>query len=82
LFENQNDIVFTKTDLNIFDNQQMDSNQIFMVSSPYTLYLWVGEAIENWILKGALSIFRLFSYKIRKIPLVFYPSYTEENQNL
>jgi len=82
MFENQNDIVFTRTDVDIFDNQQVDSNQIFIVSSPYTIYLWLGQKVENWVLKGAISILRLFSYKIRKIPLTFYPSYLDEEQNL
>lgn len=81
-FEDQNDIVFIKSNIKVFDNTQLDGDKIFFVSSPYTVYMWVGPKVEDWILKGTIAIFREFSYKIRKIPLIFFPSYMDEEQNL
>lgn len=81
-FEDLNEIVFIKSDISIFDNSQVDSNQIFLISSPYTLFLWIGQKVSPEILKGTLSIFRSFYYTIRKTPMIFFPSYMEEEQNL
>lgn len=81
-FEDLNEIVFIKSDISIFDNSQVDSNQIFLISSPYTIFLWIGQKVDSNILKGSLSIFRSFYYTIRKTPMIFFPSYMEEEQNL
>lgn len=81
-FEDENEIVFIKTDISIFDNSQVDRNQLFLVSTPYTIFLWIGHKVDPEILKGTISIFRCFSLQIRKIPLIFNPSYMDEEQNL
>jgi hypothetical protein len=81
-FEDEHEIVFIRTDVTIFDNTQVDKNQMFIVSTPYTIFLWVGQEVKFDMLRGAISIFRTFSYKIRKIPLIFIPSYLDEEQNL
>lgn len=39
-FEDDHDIVFIKTNVDVFDNTQVDRNQIFLVSTPYTIFLW------------------------------------------
>lgn len=57
-FDDQNEIVFTKTDISKFDNTQVDTSQIFIVATPYTLYLWIGDKVKSEVSIGAIAIFR------------------------
>lgn len=56
-FEDEHEIVFIRTDVTIFDNTQVDKNQMFIVSTPYTIFLWIGNGVKMEMLKGAISIF-------------------------
>ncbi len=65
-FEDSNEIIFIKSNSKVFDNTQVDRNQLFLVCTPYTIFLWWGEKVDFSEIKGGISIFREFIYKIRK----------------
>ena len=80
-FTNYNEITFIKSNFKFFDNTQIDSNQMFIVWAPYTLFLWCGEKIDINNVKGGVAIFREFLYKVRKVPIKFLPSYLDDEKN-
>ena len=80
-FTGHNEITFIKANLKVFDNSQININQMFIVWAPYTVFLWCGENVQFDVIKGAISVFREFLYKIRKVPIKFLPSYLDDEKN-
>lgn len=65
-FEDFHEIAFIKSNIKTFDNTQVGSNKMFLVCTPYTIFLWWGTKVEYSLIRGAISVFREFIYKIRK----------------
>ena len=74
-------VSFKKIDFEYADNSMLDQRQLYIVSSPFTLYFWVGrEALRNT--EGAIYIFKEFLNRYVQEYVAYLPSYMDDEHNL
>ena len=70
-------LTFVKLDIEKFDLTCLSHNQVYIMVTPVTLYLWLGREVEKVIITGSLHIIKAFCCHFEKLAEKFssLPSY-------